>query len=240
MMPGILLTREMFLISHGSWQNRWKISIIPEGKIRWTVKTTVGVCDIDSRTRVASGIYHHVTGTFNGSDFELYVDGELETFTGFSGRLLTPAIDLTVGQMLPTDANYNFQGVIDDIQVYSYALTYPQVQEVYHRVTRVRDPADSPVPLVTALAGTYPNPFNPNSIIRYQISEFRHVRLVVYDLFGREVTTLVDEVRQPGTYTVNFDARLPGRQGSHLASGVYFCRFTAGNHTEVARMLLVR
>jgi hypothetical protein len=233
MMPGMLLTREMFLISHGSWQNRWKISIIPEGNIRWTVKTTAGVRDIDSRTHVASSVYHHVAGTFNGSDFELYVDGELETFTSFSGRLLTPAIDLTVGQMLPTDANYNFPGVIDDILIYNYALTYPQVQEVYHRITGVGTRTGPAIPTVTGLVGTFPNPFNPKAAVSFQLSAVSEVRLVVYDGLGREVAMLVNERKPAGSYEVTFD-------GSGLASGVYFCRFTAGNHSEVAKMLLLR
>jgi hypothetical protein len=233
MKPGILLTREMFLISHGSWQNRWKISIIPEGKIRWTVKTTVGVKDIDSKTTVASGIYHHVAATFNGSDFELYVDGELETFASWAGRLLTPAIDLTVGQMLPTDANYNFQGVLDDILIYNYALTYPQQLEVYHRVTGVEGHVVRTLPMRTTLAGTYPNPFNASAVIKIQLAGAARVTVRVYDLFGREMATILDEEKEAGTYLVRFD-------GSGCATGVYFCRFTAGNHTETARMLLVR
>jgi hypothetical protein len=220
MKPGMLFTREMFLISHGSWQNRWKISLIPEGRIRWTVRTTAGVRDVDSRTVVASGVYHFVTGTYNGTDIELYVDGEFETFTGWSGRLLTPSIDLTVGQMLPTDANYNFQGVIDDIQIYNYALTYPQVQDLFHFVSAVHGPVDPPVPLVTGLVGTYPNPFNAGATIKFQMARA-----------GR--ATPLDEQKPAGTYLVRFD-------GSGLASGVYFCRFTSGDYREVARMLLLR
>ncbi|MBK7259270.1 MAG: LamG domain-containing protein [Ignavibacteriae bacterium] len=76
MKPGIAANKEMFLISHGSWQNRWKISLTPERRIRWTVKTSVGVKDVDSRTVAASGTYYHVAGVFNGTDLEVYpVDG---------------------------------------------------------------------------------------------------------------------------------------------------------------------
>jgi hypothetical protein len=233
MKPGTLYTREMFLISHGSWQNRWKISLIPEGKIRWTIRTAAGVRDVDSRTVAISGVYHFVTGTYNGTDIEVYVDGEFETFTGWSGRLMTPAIDLTVGQMLPTDANYNFQGVIDDIQIYNYALTYPQVQNLYHLVSAVNAPIAPPVPLVTALVGTYPNPFNATATIKFHLARAGRATLQLYDIFGREVATPLDDQKPAGTYLVRFD-------GSRLASGVYFCRFTAGDHREVARMLLLR
>jgi hypothetical protein len=233
MKPGILPSREMFIISHGSWQNRWKISVIPEGKIRWTVKTTVGVKDIDSRTRVSSGVYHHVAATFNGEDVELYVDGELETFSTWAGKLLTPAIDLTVGQMLPSDANYNFAGVIDDIEIYKYALTYQQVQEVRDRVTGVDDREGPPLPRTTQLVGVYPNPFNPVTNIRYQISDFRYLKLAVYDVLGREVARLVDDKRAPGIYEVPWEPL-------KLAGGVYFCRFIAGDHVQVTRLVYLR
>jgi hypothetical protein len=79
----------------------------------------------------------------------------------------------------------------------------------------------------------YPNPFNPNSEIRYQISEFRYVRLAVYDLLGREVAVLVDAQKVPGSYTVTFDA-------SGLPSGVYFYRLTAGQWTSIKKMMLMK
>ncbi|CAG0983195.1 hypothetical protein ANRL2_02603, partial [Anaerolineae bacterium] len=72
-------------------------------------------------------------------------------------------------------------------------------------------------PLEFHLEQNTPNPFNPGSDIRYQISEPSIVRLAVYDLLGRAVAILVNERKEPGTYTVRFD-------GSGLASGVYVYR----------------
>jgi len=59
------------------------------------------------------------------------------------------------------------------------------------------------------------------------------VALKVFDVLGREVATLVDEVKPAGTYTVNFDAR-------HLSSGVYYYRLTAGSFTQTRKMILAR
>ena len=89
------------------------------------------------------------------------------------------------------------------------------------------------VPIRTMLQQNYPNPCNPNSDIRYQISEFRNVRLAVYDLLGREVAVLVNEMKPAGTYDVRFDA---GR----LASGVYLYRLTAGNFVQTRKMLVIK
>ncbi len=89
------------------------------------------------------------------------------------------------------------------------------------------------VPTEFALAQNYPNPFNPKTGVRYQVPGVSDVKLVVYDLLGREVATLVDETQQAGRYEVDFD-------GSGLASGVYVYRITAGSFVQARKMLLTR
>jgi len=80
---------------------------------------------------------------------------------------------------------------------------------------------------------SYPNPFNPTTTIAYQLPEPGLVKLVVYDVLGREVATLVDEYKPAGSYSVKFD-------GSNLASGIYFFKFAAGVFIQVNKMLLAR
>jgi uncharacterized lipoprotein YddW (UPF0748 family) len=89
------------------------------------------------------------------------------------------------------------------------------------------------VPSAYSLSQNYPNPFNPTTVVRYQVPVASAVKLFVYDLLGREVGELVNARMEPGTYTVSFDA-------SHLPSGVYFCRMTAGQFVATNRMLLVK
>ncbi|MBN1465616.1 CotH kinase family protein, partial [candidate division KSB1 bacterium] len=80
----------------------------------------------------------------------------------------------------------------------------------------------------------YPNPFNPGTTIEYAIRQRGHVTLTIYDILGREVVTLVDEIQAPDHYKLWFDA-------SRLSSGVYFCRLQAGGDDQKTRkMLLVR
>jgi hypothetical protein len=88
------------------------------------------------------------------------------------------------------------------------------------------------------LSQNYPNPFNPSTTIKYSIPnvETRHassVRLIVYDILGREVTTLVNEVQQPGNYEVTFDA-------SNLTSGMYFYYINVGEFRAVKKMILLK
>jgi hypothetical protein len=83
------------------------------------------------------------------------------------------------------------------------------------------------------LSNNYPNPFNPSTVISYQLAVNSKVVLKVYDLLGREVATLVDEQEQPGEYSVTFDAR-------GLASGMYYYRIQAGTFVETKKMLLLK
>jgi hypothetical protein len=83
------------------------------------------------------------------------------------------------------------------------------------------------------LEQNFPNPFNPSTVVRYQVPSAGEVKLVVYDILGREVAVLVNETKVPGSYEVLFQAR-------GLSSGVYFTRLAAGGSTQTRKMLLVR
>jgi hypothetical protein len=65
------------------------------------------------------------------------------------------------------------------------------------------------------------------------------VKLVIYDILGKEVQTLVNEQLQPGSYEVTFDARQPGL-GGNLPSGVYFCQLLTEKFNETKRMILLK
>ncbi len=83
------------------------------------------------------------------------------------------------------------------------------------------------------LEQNFPNPFNPSTTIQYNIPKTEKVVLKIYNILGQEVQTLVNEEQMPGTYHAVFDA-------SHLASGVYFYRLTAGDYTEVKKMMFLK
>jgi hypothetical protein len=137
----------------------------------------------------------------------------------------------------------------------------------FQRLTTSIEPGTA-VPQSFDLVGNFPNPFNPTTRITYSIgrvvapstSEGRastdgaagagnelqmagsgkvgattthHILLTIYDVLGREVAVLVNEAKQPGRYTVEFD-------GNGLASGVYFCRLTAGSFVQTKSMVLTR
>jgi hypothetical protein len=83
------------------------------------------------------------------------------------------------------------------------------------------------------LEDCYPNPFNPSTTIRYQIPQDGHISLKVYDMLGREVAQLVNEVKRAGEYTVSFD-------GSKLSSGVYIYKLVGNNVNLSKKMILMK
>ena len=96
------------------------------------------------------------------------------------------------------------------------------------------------VPDNFSLSQNYPNPFNPTTKIRYSIPEAplslgegQGVRLVIYDVLGKEIATLVDEFKPAGSYEVEFNA-------DKLSSGVYFYQLNSGSFVQTKKMILLR
>jgi hypothetical protein len=87
------------------------------------------------------------------------------------------------------------------------------------------------LPTDFVLEQNFPNPFNPSTTIEYKIPKLSNVKLVIYNILGREVKTLVDAERSPGQHEVTFD-------GSRLPSGVYLYRMTAANFTDIKKFIL--
>ena len=90
-------------------------------------------------------------------------------------------------------------------------------------------------PVEYSLMQNYPNPFNPSTTIKFSVKENTHVLLKVYDILGREVSTLINEEKPAGTYSVNFNAA-----AAELSSGTYFYRLSAGNMVLTKKMLLLK
>ncbi len=98
-------------------------------------------------------------------------------------------------------------------------------------VTSVNEVVD--VPGEFSLDQNFPNPFNPSTVIRYDVPRTAHVSLVVYDMLGRAVAVLVNEEKAPGRYNIEWNA------GS-FASGVYFCRLSSPGVVQTRKLLLMK
>lgn len=94
------------------------------------------------------------------------------------------------------------------------------------------------IPQSFQLNQNYPNPFNPNTIISYELPLNIHVKLVIYDILGKEIITLVNEKQNAGVYEVVFDA-LHG-QGVNLSSGIYYYQILTDNFSDTKRMAFIK
>ncbi len=229
--------RESYPLSHGNWENRWKVSLTNR-HVRWTVKTNTGTKDLDSETELALDSLYNVTVLYDGSDYEIYINGELDAFSTFSGQILTTNIDLMMGQVLPGNNQYNFNGVLDDIRIYNYAISYSDIQLLYDLSTGIEDEQNIEVPLEYMLMQNYPNPFNSQTNIRYSVKERSRVILEIYDALGTRVTTLYNDLRPGGSYSAVWDGK--DDHSRSVSSGVYFCRLNAGGFIQAKKMLLLR
>jgi trimeric autotransporter adhesin len=163
------------------------------------------------------------------------------------------ALDVTTGNLTPWNPNPDS---------YVYAVTpsgsnvyvggdFSSIEGNYHSsiagltasytATGIAKSSGASLPTTFALNQNYPNPFNPSTIISFQIPAASHVTLKVYDILGRELTTLIDETQTAGSHSITFNA-------AKYASGVYFYRLAANavssgqtvSYTAVKKLLLLK
>jgi hypothetical protein len=94
-------------------------------------------------------------------------------------------------------------------------------------------PMNTNVPASYNLYQNFPNPFNPATSIKFDIAKSGNVKLIIFDLLGREVSTLVNENLNPGTYQVSFD-------GSNFSSGVYFYQLQGEGYLNTMKMIMIK
>lgn len=92
--------------------------------------------------------------------------------------------------------------------------------------------------IITRLLGAHPNPFNPHTTVSFSVEKSQRVKIRVYDLAGRLVSGLVDQVYEPGYYTADWNGK--NGSGGDVSSGIYFLRMEAADLAEVKKITLVR
>jgi hypothetical protein len=89
------------------------------------------------------------------------------------------------------------------------------------------------IPKVFSLYQNYPNPFNPKTTIKFDVPKSTYVKLIIYDILGREVMKLIDEKIEAGSYNITWD-------GSGFASGTYIYKLVTNDFTDIKKMILVK
>ena len=110
--------------------------------------------------------------------------------------------------------------------------------EIPVNLTPLANADNNAIPIVTTLQKNYPNPFNPETTIRYSLSEAVPIKLDVYNIKGQLVRKLVNEPKAAGNYTVVWNGK--DEQGMNVSSGIYFYRMQTKNYSSTQKMMLMK
>lgn len=211
--------KERFIISHGSWQNRWKISITPDNRFRWTMKSSTGaVVDLDADVVVNEDSTYHVACTYNGRFVMIYVNGVLSGFTPFTGLINQSPVELEIGQILPDDTGYSFHGDLDEIKIYDQALQPEEIKRESGFTTNIFDPRSA------IDFKVYPNPSSDHIFI--ETPDLQNAHWSLFDSNGRNVGAgkTIDPIQRIHT--------------GHLSNGIYWIVVKANEGVGVQKLII--
>lgn len=205
---------------------------------RDTVTTFVGIKILSSPT--TSLFTEDWVPGYNRSDSALYAnlfhEGIVDSFMAAdSGSVIVPSIqDVTVNPGESYDVFIALAAALSETTLDSVM----RVAVDHYNEMAPSDVTDENLVNEFRLDQNYPNPFNPSTIIKFTIPHSHHTavnntKLIIYDILGREVKTLLNEKLASGEYKITFNA-------SNLASGVYFYRLTTENFSQTRKMMLIR
>ena len=226
-----LLDHEQHPVSHGSWQNRYKISI-GDQYIRFTVNTADGIRDLDSETSPVAGQWYHLAAIYNGKDMEIWLDGKLDAFTAHTGLIKKTSYDLAMGQNLPGENGYNFKGAMSAFSIFDYGL-FPE---------QIADHMDSSISLNVPEYGVlqgrkvevYPNPVSGSGIrIASHQTKPEDVLFTLFGLSGKQMGKGMRIHAEAG----DSEFRLPV---GTLENGVYLLSVTGENWSEKEMIIILR
>jgi hypothetical protein len=218
------LGSERFIISHGSWQQRYKLSITPEGKLRWTVKTSTGVADLDGSAPIDLNRYYHVTVLYTGYSMELYVDGLLDTFKTFSGTIQTSTKPLTIGRMDNVETLYALVGSVDEVKLWDKEIPVKQIANLKNQWNTSAGIHENEV-----FTSIYPNP--AEKLIYIEFKDGIYARQVsIYNSDGKKISDYQIKSR---------DSRLE-IQIPQPSAGMYLLRIVLNDGTVVSRKIIAK
>ena len=152
------------------------------------------------------------------------MNGYLHFFEPWSGLILTTTIDPVIGQDLPTDQNYNFNGSLDEVRIYNYALSVPEI-DTLSGILSVGTNHSTLIPTEYFLHQNYPNPFNPSTRIEYGLPQRTRVTLTIFDVLGKKIATLVDRTQEPGYQSIVWNTS--GLPAAYIITGSQLHPFKA-------------
>jgi hypothetical protein len=180
---------ETYVISHGSWEERYKVSVTPEKRLRWTIKTDIGTKDLDNSTVLPINEFNHYTVCYTGYSMEIYVNGELDVFTSMSGKIQQTGKDLTIGHKDRTTNSYFLRGTLDEIKIFNGELPVSEIKIL----PSLWNPYTGFNSLNTNSIQLFPNPTEGYIYLKHNPEE-SPLRIDAFDITGQQLKLLIKEV----------------------------------------------
>ena len=194
----ISIPEETFVLSHGSWEQRWKVSITPTGYLRWTVRTGSATRDLDSSFPLVLNQFYHFTVVYSGYSMELYADGELNNFIAHSGLMGTTSNSLTFGRKDANETNYFLRGVLDEVRIYNAIVPPDEILTLKDKWNEIVTGVEADLEKMQV----YPNPAERNFFLRnINLTQVKGMHL--YDVNGRIVDFEVNQIQGDVKVSVN-------------------------------------
>lgn len=190
---------ESFIISHGSWEERFKVSITPERKLRWTVKTPSATLDLDSSFPLELDHFYHFTVLFTGYSMELYAGGLLDTFLAATGPMPATGKPITFGRKDRDETRYSLKGTLDEVRLYDKALApdkIPILMSLWDATTALDETVEE--------VSLYPNPSTGVIIIN---GIYESASVTVTDITGRMIAVNVAYDEAEGQFRISVEQK---------------------------------
>ncbi|BDD01972.1 LamG-like jellyroll fold domain-containing protein [Persicobacter psychrovividus] len=217
--PSAIKSEEQYIISHGDYSQRFKVSIIPGNILRFTIKTAKGISDLDSKQPLEKDQYQHVVVQYTGSAMEIYIDGKLNHYQPFSGALHSSSLPLIIGKSNEHADRYGLKAVLDEVKVFNQNLSLKAIKSL---MSFDEKPLEASRPTMNIKMFPVPTSGELNIVAKDQIQ-----RVTVFSLMGQKVfqteTALSHEV------TVNL---------AHLSTGTYFVQVHLKNGTIISKSMM--
>ena len=201
--------RESYIISHGNWNNRWKISM-GDHTLRFTINGEAGIIDLDLASLLEEDRWYHIAAIYDGTFCQIYLDGSLNAFKPYQGKINTTSYDLVMGQSLPGQTGFDFKGKLDKVKIFNYGISHAEVLAIYQEeISQVADdqPGGNSVHVFPNPASDVINLFlNLNGWTWFDLKISRldgsSVYKTTYDITGKSGVTIKIPVKQlsPGIY----------------------------------------
>jgi hypothetical protein len=202
------VNEETFILSHGSWEERWKISVTPDRRLRWTIKTTEGTKDLDNSFALENDVFYHFVAVYSGKTMELYHMGVLDTFIPHGGLISTTNKAITFGRKDDAEEQYFLRGTLDEVRVYNAALNPSEIELLKDQWAVVT----STTPSERMSSFVYPNPSEEFFILPrlkekdkpyISLTDVRGVRVDIIVTTSEEGLRVEPIQKNPGVYILS-------------------------------------